>query len=107
MKKKIRTAVIVVLLLVFLGSSARVLYQFFQYEEGDKTYSEAAAAASITGEHPVMLLDDVLSELDTRRQTFVLNRIRGGQVFITCCEEEKLEGLEGGRAFHIQGGKLI
>ena len=42
MKKKIRTAVIVVLLLVFLGSSARVLYQFFQYEEGDKTYSEAA-----------------------------------------------------------------
>ena len=42
MKKKIRTAVIVVLLLVFLGSSSRVLYQFFQYEEGDKTYSEAA-----------------------------------------------------------------
>lgn len=42
MKKKIRTAVIVVLLLVFLGSSARVLYQFLQYEEGDKTYSEAA-----------------------------------------------------------------
>ena len=60
-----------------------------------------------TGQWPVLLLDDVLSELDTRRQTFVLNRIRGGQVFITCCEEEKLEGLEGGRAFHIQGGKLI
>jgi len=28
-------------------------------------------------------------------------------MFITCCEEEKLEGLEGGRAFHIQNGKLI
>ena len=60
-----------------------------------------------TSQWPVLLLDDVLSELDARRQTFVLNRIRGGQVFITCCEEEKLEGLEGGRAFHIQGGKLI
>ena len=60
-----------------------------------------------TGQWPVLLLDDVLSELDARRQTFVLNRIRGGQVFITCCEEEKLEGLEGGRAFHIQGGKLV
>ena len=60
-----------------------------------------------TGQWPVLLLDDVLSELDARRQAFVLNRIRGGQVFITCCEEEKLEGLEGGRAFHIQGGKLI
>jgi len=60
-----------------------------------------------TGEWPVLLLDDVLSELDHKRQAFVLNRIRGGQVFITCCEEEKLEGLEGGRAFHIQSGKLV
>ena len=60
-----------------------------------------------TGEWLVLLLDDVLSELDPRRQSFVLNRIRGGQVFITCCEEEKLEGLEGGKAFHIQNGKLV
>ena len=60
-----------------------------------------------TGEWPVLLLDDVLSELDAKRQSFVLNRIQGGQVFITCCEEEKLEGLEGGRAFHIQGGRLV
>ena len=60
-----------------------------------------------TDEWPVLLLDDVLSELDPKRQSCVLNRIRGGQVFITCCEEEKLEGLEGGRAFHIRGGSLI
>ena len=60
-----------------------------------------------TGEWPVLLLDDVLSELDAKRQSFVLNRIRGGQVFITCCEEEKLEGLEGGKAFHIHDGKLV
>ena len=60
-----------------------------------------------TGEWPVLLLDDVLSELDAKRESFVLNRIQGGQIFITCCEEEKLEGLEGGKAFHIQGGRLI
>ena len=60
-----------------------------------------------TGEWPVLLLDDVLSELDPKRQAFVLNRIRGGQVFITCCEEDKLEGLEGGRAFHIRNGTLV
>ena len=59
-----------------------------------------------TGEWPVLLLDDVLSELDPRRQAFVLNRIRGGQVFITCCEEEKLEGLEGGKAFQIRNGAV-
>ena len=60
-----------------------------------------------TGEWPVLLLDDVLSELDHRRQAFVLNRIRGGQVFITCCEEEKLDGLEGGKAFHVKQGALV
>ena len=60
-----------------------------------------------TGEYPVLLLDDVLSELDVRRQAFVLNHIQGGQIFITCCEEEKLEGLEGGAAFHIHGGALV
>ena len=60
-----------------------------------------------TGEWPVLLLDDVLSELDVKRQAFVLNRIQGGQVFITCCEEDKLDGLEGGKASHIKDGKLI
>ena len=60
-----------------------------------------------TGEYPVLLLDDVLSELDAKRQSFVLNHIKGGQIFITCCEEEKLEGLEQGASFHIQGGKLV
>lgn len=60
-----------------------------------------------TGEWPVLLLDDVLSELDRRRQEFVLNRISGGQVFITCCEDERLEGLEEGRTFHIHGGSLV
>ena len=48
----------------------------------------------------VLLLDDVLSELDQRRRDFVLRRIRGGQVFITCCEEEALDGLGEGRPPH-------
>ena len=60
-----------------------------------------------TGEWPVLLLDDVLSELDPRRQEFVLNRITSGQVFITCCEEEKLAQLKEGKAFHIKDGRLI
>ena len=60
-----------------------------------------------TEEWPVLLLDDVLSELDVRRQEFVLNRITSGQVFITCCEEEKLARLKDGRAFTIRNGQLI
>ena len=60
-----------------------------------------------TEEWPVLLLDDVLSELDGRRQEFVLNRITSGQVFITCCEEEKLAKLRDGKAFRVTNGQLI
>ena len=58
-------------------------------------------------EWPVLLLDDVLSELDQRRQEFVLNRITSGQVFITCCEEEKLARLRDGKAFYVKDGTLV
>lgn len=60
-----------------------------------------------TEQWPVLLLDDVLSELDQKRQEFVLNRIRGGQVFLTCCEEEKTGLLAGGRVFHVKQGALV
>ncbi len=59
------------------------------------------------GEYPILLLDDVLSELDPRRQEFVLNRIAGGQVFITCCEEDRLPDLLGGKVFHVEQGKIV
>ena len=59
-----------------------------------------------TEEWPVLLLDDVLSELDARRQEFVLNRITDGQVFITCCEEGALSRLKDGKAFHVKDGQL-
>lgn len=59
------------------------------------------------GEYPVLLLDDVLSELDPKRQEFVLNRIAGGQVFITCCEEDRLPNLLGGRVFHVEQGRIF
>ena len=60
-----------------------------------------------SGEYPVLLLDDVLSELDMKRQEFVLRRIQGGQVFITCCEEDRLGSLDRGKTFHIHNGTLI
>ena len=60
-----------------------------------------------TGEWPVLLLDDVLSELDQRRQEFVLRRITGGQVFITCCEDVGLNRLGEGKTFRIRNGQLV
>ena len=61
---------------------------------------------NVSGEYPVLLLDDVLSELDPRRQEFVLNRIAGGQVFITCCEDDRLPQMLGGKVFHVERGVI-
>ena len=43
------------------------------------------------GEYPVLLLDDVLSELDAKRQGFILGRIKNGQIFITCCDDLRID----------------
>jgi len=59
-----------------------------------------------TGEYPILLLDDVLSELDEKRQEFVLNRIGGGQTLITCCADEGISGRTGGKVFAVDGGKI-
>ncbi|MBQ7857295.1 MAG: DNA replication/repair protein RecF [Oscillospiraceae bacterium] len=56
------------------------------------------------GEEPVLLLDDVLSELDARRQDFVLNQIDRGQVFITCCEPGRFTKL--GKTIEIRQGRI-
>lgn len=61
----------------------------------------------IIGEYPVLLLDDVLSELDPKRQEFVLNRLGEGQVFISCCEEDRLHTMLSGKVFRISGGKVM
>ncbi len=57
-----------------------------------------------SGEEPVLLLDDVLSELDPGRQDFVLNQIKTGQVFITCCEPGRFPKL--GKTVQIEQGKV-
>ena len=57
------------------------------------------------GEEPLLLLDDVLSELDPGRQDFVLNQITKGQVFITACEPGRFTKL--GKTIEIQQGKIV
>lgn len=66
--------------------------------------SEREIIRNDTGEEPILLLDDVLSELDSGRQNFILNEIRSGQVMITCCETEKV--TTAGHVFRIKSGCL-
>ena len=46
--------------------------------------SEIELVKRRTGDTPVLLLDDVLSELDGRRQNYLLNSIENIQTLITC-----------------------
>jgi DNA replication and repair protein RecF len=58
------------------------------------------------GEYPVLLLDDVLSELDGDRAGFVLGKITNGQVFITCCEFGDNIARTDGSVFRVDAGKI-
>ena len=66
--------------------------------------AEAKVIHSTVGEQPVMLFDDVMSELDEGRQESILNRFSNMQVFVTCCEKEQLSRLKEGKTFRMDGG---
>ena len=68
--------------------------------------SEAALLYEKNEERPVILLDDVLSELDNNRQEFLLNKVENYQVFVTCCEESNKEQLQNGKIFYIRDGEV-
>jgi len=55
-----------------------------------------------TRETPVLLLDDVFSELDSGRQKFLLSQISDIQTLITCTGIDSILGL--GRVLHVENG---
>ena len=68
--------------------------------------AEAEVLRETTGEQPVALLDDVMSELDLSRQEYILNHIGGWQVFITCCDPGQTKALTRGKIFHMENGHI-
>jgi DNA replication and repair protein RecF len=55
----------------------------------------------ISGETPVLLLDDVMSELDKSRRMRLLDAIRDYQTFITCTDKSDLDAEENSRIYHV------
>jgi len=53
------------------------------------------------GDHPVFLFDDVLSELDEKRRDYLINRISGKQVILTCCDKNDVKNA---RQITVSGG---
>ncbi len=68
--------------------------------------AEASLLREMTEDEPIALLDDVMSELDERRQDYILNHIKDWQVFITCCDANTVLRLKKGKTFHIENGGI-
>ncbi len=69
--------------------------------------AEASLLKEMTNNEPIALLDDVMSELDEKRQDYILNHIKNWQVFITCCDANTILRLKKGKTFHIDNGKMV
>lgn len=69
--------------------------------------AEAEIIKKNTGECPICLLDDVMSELDPERQNFVLNHIKGMQTFLSCCDPQNFKNLKAGKIFTVKEGNVF
>ncbi len=71
--------------------------------------AQMKALRKMSGEPPVLLLDDVMSELDKERRTRLVKEISDYQTFITCTDESDMELESTRRIYHVSApnGKAI
>ena len=69
--------------------------------------SEGEISKKECGSYPVFLLDDVLSELDDKRRTYVLSGLSDRQTFITSCSTDDFKGLSNALTYTVKQGKFI
>ncbi len=60
-----------------------------------------------SGEKPILLLDDVLSELDQSRRDYLINDANRGQTIITGCDSSMFSEFFHGKIFTVSCGKII
>lgn len=67
--------------------------------------SEGEISRQDSGEYPVFLFDDVLSELDAKRQSYLMAGLAGRQVILTTCETGRL--FQGSRVIRCENGNFF
>jgi DNA replication and repair protein RecF len=66
--------------------------------------AEGEISKENTGEYPVFLLDDVLSELDRERKKYVLSELKERQVILTTCDESDFAGISSANMIYVENG---
>ena len=68
--------------------------------------AEAEMICGKSDDIPIIILDDVLSELDEFRRGFIINHIDDFQIFITSCNLADTGKLSGGKIWNVNDGKF-
>ncbi len=68
--------------------------------------AESEIIKDTKGDYPIILLDDVFSELDSQRREFLLKNLEGKQVIITLTNADIGENFPNARYFEIENGKI-
>lgn len=91
------------------GHEARVFSSQGQQRTASLSLKIAQAdyMESICGEYPVLLLDDILSELDINRRKYLAEKIKNKQVLITSTDTDLKSDTADTRLFRICGGKIL
>lgn len=69
--------------------------------------AERDVFCKVGGELPILLLDDVLSELDENRQGYLLNKISHGQVIISSCHNHMFSKASDLATFEVKSGEIL
>jgi DNA replication and repair protein RecF len=71
-------------------------------------FSERELLASRRDRPPLMLLDDVMSELDSERRELLAELLRsGGQAVVTATEPDHVPGVDADELIRVHGGALL
>ncbi len=68
--------------------------------------AEAKMIYEKSNDYPIMILDDILSELDSFRRGFIINHIDKLQTFITSCNISDIENVSEGKMWKVSCGKF-
>lgn len=66
--------------------------------------AEGEVSERMSGEYPVFLFDDVMSELDAGRRRFLLSALSGRQIVVTACDERDFTGTDA-HLIRVKGGR--
>lgn len=91
------------------GSDARIYSSQGQQRTAalSMKISQADYIYRIKGEYPVLLLDDIMSELDINRRSYLSQKIRDKQVLITSTDTDLIESTDSTKLFRIQNGAVL